>query len=256
VKDLISKDAKQPQQTEADARTEVDAAQDALAEAMLFGPAQKQAAHGPARIILGLDCTSSMGEYVAERKITAQAAETLAQSLFAGHSGLQVQLAYFRGDDGSAKRPRQFRVSNEWYTEPTELARAITAIEHWPGWTQHCRLLRVDASPIERTAAPDHALEPGDDLDTEAAQAARVDAGGFKGHRLAAAMACAPRRRRKRSPGPEHHLPDRGKPHQWFAHRREEIPDERNRFSPLQFVRQCPSKTLHDVLCRLGKSFY
>ena len=56
--------------------------------------------------------------------------------------------------------------------------------------------------------------------------------------------------------GAEQHLPDCGKPHQWFANGREELSRERNRFSPLQFVRQCPSKPLHDVLGSLGKSFY
>ena len=151
MKDLIVKDLKQPNQTEADARTEVDRAQDALAEAMLFGePARKPPAQGLARIILGLDCTSSMDEYIPARKITPEAATTIAQSLFAGRSGLQVQLAYFRGDDGSAKHPRQFHAPDKWYTEPTELARAITAIEHWPGWTQHCRLLRHAVAEAEK----------------------------------------------------------------------------------------------------------
>jgi hypothetical protein len=199
VKDLISKDPQQPQQTEADARTEVDAAQDALAEAMLFGQAPKQPAHGPARIILGLDCTSSMGEFVAERKITAQAAATIAQALFAGRSCLQVQLAYFRGDDGSAKRPRQFRVSNKWYTEATELTRAMTAIEHWPGWTQHCRLLRHAVAEAEKNAIQSLVivsdafeqrtpLRPqGDDLEAARVHARRLRglgvqiAAGFKG---------------------------------------------------------------------------
>lgn len=150
MKDLIIKDLKQPNQTEADARTEVDRAQDALAEAMLFGEPRKQPAHGPARIILGLDCTSSMDEYIPARNITPEAAATIARSLFAGRSGLQVQLAYFRGEDRSTNRPRQFRVSDKWYTEPTELARAITAIEHWPGWTQHCRLLRHAVAVAEK----------------------------------------------------------------------------------------------------------
>jgi hypothetical protein len=153
MKDLKPAQTK-PEQAQADVLTEdvlteVDMAQDALAEAMLFGQVQKQPAQGPARIILGLDCTSSMDEFVAERRITAQAAASLAQALFAGHSGLQVQLAYFRGDGGSAN-PREFRVSNKWYTDPTELARAITAIEHRAGWTQHCRLLRHAVAEAEK----------------------------------------------------------------------------------------------------------
>src|SRR5262249_40577652 len=40
--------------------------------------------------------------------------------------------------------------------------------------------LGVDASAIERTTASDHTLEPGDDLDTEAAQSASMDTGGFE----------------------------------------------------------------------------
>jgi hypothetical protein len=117
---------------------------------MLFGePTRKQPVEGQARIILGLDCTSSMDEYIPERKITPEAATTMVHALFANRSMLQVQLAYFRGDDGSAKRPRQFCV-DKWYTEPTELARAITAIEHWPGWTQHCRLLRHAVAEAEK----------------------------------------------------------------------------------------------------------
>jgi hypothetical protein len=141
----------EPTARKADERTEVDQAHDALAEAMLFGgAARKQPAHGPARIILGLDCTSSMGEFVAERKITTGAAATMAQSLFSEHPGLEVQLAFFRGDDAYPKRPRQFRASNKWYTDPAELARAINAIEHWPGWTQHCRLLRHAVTEAEK----------------------------------------------------------------------------------------------------------
>jgi hypothetical protein len=200
VRDL-KKPERWPKQTEADTRTEVDKAQDALAEAMLFGQAQKQPAHGPSRIILGLDCTSSMGEYIAERKITARAATTIAQALFAGagHPKLQVQLAYFRGDDGSAKHPRQFSVSNKWYTEPTELARAVTAIEHWPGWTQHCRLLRhavaeAEKQPVQSLVIISDAFErrtplrpQGDDLEAARVHANRLRglgvqiAAGFKG---------------------------------------------------------------------------
>jgi hypothetical protein len=187
VKDLIGKDVKQSKQTETNVRTEIDRAQDALVEGILFGElARKAVAQGPARIILGIDATSSMGEFLPERKITAEAATAIAQAL----SGLQVQVAYFRGDGekGSAKRPRQFRVSDKWYTEPTELARAITAIEHWPGWTQHCRLLRhavaeAEKHPVQSLVLISDAFEQqtplrpqGDDL-----EAARVHAGRLRG---------------------------------------------------------------------------
>lgn len=45
---------------------------------------------------------------------------------------------------------RQFQVSNNWYTTPVELARAIAAVEHWPGWTQHYRLLRYAVAEAEK----------------------------------------------------------------------------------------------------------
>jgi hypothetical protein len=180
-------------------RTAVEHAQDALAEAILFGEAQKPSAQGPGRIILGLDCTSSMGEFVAERKITPEVAATIAQALFAERSGLQVQLAYFRGDDGSPKRPRQFRVSNKWYTDPVDLARDMTAIEHWPGWTQHCRLLRHAVAEAEKQAIQELVIisdafeqrtpmrPQGDDLEAARVHACRLHslgvqiAAGFKG---------------------------------------------------------------------------
>ena len=136
-------------------RTEVDEAIYALAEAALFG-GNKPEPQGPPRIILALDCTSSMGEFVETRKLTPEAATAIAMALFAkvGPAGLEVQLAYFRGDgdDRSSKQPRQFRVSKKWYTNPQELARAMVAVEHWPGWTQHCRLLRHAVAEAEKQA--------------------------------------------------------------------------------------------------------
>jgi hypothetical protein len=42
--------------------------------------------------------------------------------------------------------------SNKWYTAPEELARKIAAIDHWPGWTQHCRLLRHAVAEAEKHA--------------------------------------------------------------------------------------------------------
>jgi hypothetical protein len=134
-------------------QTEVSRAKVALAENMLFGASAPPQQAGPPRVILALDCTTCLGEPIESRNITAEAATTIADSLFAGagSAGLQVQLWYFRGD-GDGKRPRQFRVSNKWHTTPEELAQKIAAIEHWGGWTQHCRLLRHAVEEAEKQA--------------------------------------------------------------------------------------------------------
>jgi hypothetical protein len=149
-KDLKKLDQRESKQ-ESDQLTEASMAVQALTERTLFGAKPRPQSDSP-RIILALDCTSSMDEFIEERKITPEAATIIADALFAKAAGLQVQLAYFRGDDQSAKQPRQLRVSNKWYTTPEELARAIAAIEHWPGWTQHCRLLRHVAEEAEKHA--------------------------------------------------------------------------------------------------------
>ena len=155
-KDLVRKsDVSKSERGEVSRRTEVDRAKHALAERILFGTRARpqregRDAVGRARIILALDCTSSMDEFVEARKITPEAASTIARALFTKAAGLEVQLAYFRGDDKSPKQPRQFRVSNKWYITPEELAQAIVAIEHWPGWTQHCRLLRHAVMEAEK----------------------------------------------------------------------------------------------------------
>jgi hypothetical protein len=157
-KDLVRKiDTSKPERTDVakPERTEVDEATRALAERMLFGTEPRpQPVQDRPRIILALDCTTSMGEFIEARKITAEAAYTMANALFrkAGSEGLEVRLAFFRGDDRSPKRPRQLQFSNKWYTAPEELARAIAAIDHWPGWTQHCRLLRRVVEEAERLA--------------------------------------------------------------------------------------------------------
>jgi hypothetical protein len=137
-------------------RTEVGEATHALAEMMLFGSEfRRQLVPSSPRIILALDCTSSMNEFIEARRITPEAAATMANAVFAkaARAGLEVQLVYFRGDgDEPSKQPRQFRVSNKWYTAPEELAHAIAAIEHWPGWTQHCRLLRHAVAEAQKHA--------------------------------------------------------------------------------------------------------
>src|SRR5262245_5321524 len=79
-------------------QTEVERAQEALAERMLFGASTRPQQDGLSRIILVLDCTSSMGKYIAERRITPEVARSIAYSLFPGRPGLRVRLAYFRGD--------------------------------------------------------------------------------------------------------------------------------------------------------------
>jgi len=135
-------------------QTEVERAQEALVEGMLFGASAQPQQAGPPRIILALDCTNSMGEFLEERRITPEMARSIAYPLF-GQPGLQVLLAYFRGDGDkqSAKHPRQLKFSKEWYSTPEKLAQAITKIDHWAGWTQHCRLLRQVVEEAEQRGA-------------------------------------------------------------------------------------------------------
>jgi hypothetical protein len=135
-------------------QTEVERAQEAFAERMLFGTSSRPQDAGVPSIILAFDGTVSMGEYIEERRITLEAARSIACSLFAEQAGLRVRLAFFRGDGDkrSTKHPRQLQFSKEWYREPEKLARHIAAIEHWPGWTQHCRLLRLVAEEAEKQA--------------------------------------------------------------------------------------------------------
>ncbi len=118
--------------------TEADMAAQALGTRMLFG-AEPRTETGPPHIVVAFDCTSSMDEYIENRQMLATAT-TIADALYAkaGAAGLWVKVAFFRGDGDD----RQFQISNEWYHTPEKLARAIAAIEHRPGWTQHCRLLR------------------------------------------------------------------------------------------------------------------
>ena len=96
-KDLVRKiDASKPERTDVakPERTEVDEATHALAERMLFGTEPRpQPVQDRPRIILALDCTTSMGEFIEARKITAEVATTMAKALFekAGRAGLEVQ---------------------------------------------------------------------------------------------------------------------------------------------------------------------
>ena len=132
--------------------TEVDEAANALMERMLFGVKPQSSVQDRPRVILGLDCTTSMGEFLPARKITPETATAIANAMFAkaGSAGLQVELVFFRGDDRSPQQPREF--SHQWYSNAKDLAQAIAAIEHWPGWTQHCRLLRFVAEEAKKYA--------------------------------------------------------------------------------------------------------
>ena len=121
---------------------------------MLFGAEPQSSVQDRPRIFLALDCTTSMGEYIEARKITPKAASDMAAGLFAAKArsaGLQVKLAFFRGDDQFPENPREMHFT-EWYDNAQELARAIVAIEHRPGWTQHCRLLREVIEEVENCA--------------------------------------------------------------------------------------------------------
>ena len=83
MKDLVSKTAiVKPDEREAEQESELLMGAHALAERMLFG-AEPRPQIGPPRIILGLDCTTSMGEYLEERRITPEMARTIADALFA-----------------------------------------------------------------------------------------------------------------------------------------------------------------------------
>jgi len=98
---------------------------------------------GPPRIIISLDCTSSMGEYLPSRKLDLYAIRRIVRPMFeqAGAAGLEVQFVYFRGDDEHSSRPRVCQASM-WFTDPEELTRAMAAVEHAPGWTQHNRVFK------------------------------------------------------------------------------------------------------------------
>jgi hypothetical protein len=136
-------------------QTEVERAQEALAAGMLFGASVRPQQAGPPSIVLAIDCTASMGEYIKERRITPEVARDIAYSLFK-QPGMRVRLAFFRGngDDPPAKHPRQLRFSKECYSTPEKLAQEITQIEHWPGWTQHTRFLRLVVDEAEKQRIP------------------------------------------------------------------------------------------------------
>jgi hypothetical protein len=174
------------------ASTEADMAVHSIAEQMLFGAEPTQSVGGPPSIMLILDCTISMGEWLPERPITPEMARTMADAMFAkGGAGLRVKLAYFRGDgeEGVSKKPRQLHAL-DWYETPEDLARAIAGIEHWHGWSQICGALRYAADvakkePVHEVVIVSDAFETknkrrplGDDLQAARVQAERLRALG------------------------------------------------------------------------------
>jgi hypothetical protein len=189
----LTKKSEQTKTERMHSKTEVERAQEVLAEGMLFGASPRPYDAGPPTIFLGIDCTASMGEYIKERRITPEVARSIAYSLFE-QPGMRVRLAIFRGDgDGpAAKHPRQLRFSKGWYDTPEELAQAITKVEHWPGWTQHTRLLRhvveeAEKQAIQRVVIISDAFErqtplrpDGDDLMAARVYARRLRALGTK----------------------------------------------------------------------------
>jgi hypothetical protein len=80
---------------------------------------------GPPRAVVVVDDTSSMGEFLPERKVTLEAARKSLRAMFAAASGLRVQVVPFRGQP------------SEWFTDPEKAARMIAGIKQAPGWTQH-----------------------------------------------------------------------------------------------------------------------
>ena len=150
--DITTSETKSERTTKQKEPTEVARAQQALAERLMFGAPPRPQDTGPLRIALCVDGTSSMGEFVEPRALTREAAAAIANRLYAEAPGAAVLVKYFRGDDRNPKRPRQLRTSKKWYTTPEELTRALTAIEPWPGWTQHCALLRDVVAEAEKQA--------------------------------------------------------------------------------------------------------
>jgi hypothetical protein len=80
---------------------------------------------GPLRIAIVVDDTTSMGEFLPERKVTLEAARRFLRAMFAAAGDLQVQVVPFRGQP------------SEWFTDPEKAAQWIAKIRHEPGWTQH-----------------------------------------------------------------------------------------------------------------------
>jgi hypothetical protein len=89
---------------------------------------------GPPRIVVVVDATMSMGEYLPSRKITLEAAREFLRAMFEKTGQLQVRVVYFRGADECQ--------ASRWFTDPEEAAQTIASIEHVSGWTQHGKVFR------------------------------------------------------------------------------------------------------------------
>jgi VWA domain containing CoxE-like protein len=101
----------------------------------------------PLRIVVVVDATTSMREYLPGRRVTLEAARETLRAMFVAASQLEVQVVYFRDDECRASK---------WFTDPEEAARTIADIEHRPGWTQHERAFRHIIR--EATKQPIHAV--------------------------------------------------------------------------------------------------
>jgi hypothetical protein len=99
---------------------------------------------GPLRIAIVVDDTTSMGEFLPERKITLEAARRFLRAMFAAAGELQVQVVPFRGQP------------SEWFDDPEKAARWIANIRHEPGWTQHGKAF--DHVIREATRQPVHGV--------------------------------------------------------------------------------------------------
>ncbi len=102
---------------------------------------------GPPRIVVVVDATTSMGEYLPSRRVTLEAARQTVRAMFKATPQLEMQVVYFRGDECGASR---------WFTDPEQAARTIAGIEHRPGWTQHGRAFRHIISEAKKQ--PIHAV--------------------------------------------------------------------------------------------------
>jgi len=154
-------------------------------EAVLKGKAARaRRPDGPPRVVIALDATTSMGEYLPERKLTIKAARAIAYPIFekAGSAPPLVQVVFFRGADEMQ--------ATQWLPNAESVARAIAKVEHKGGWTQHNRVLKhvireAEKHPIDEVVVISDAFEQrcehrpdGDVLDRAIDQAGQLRALG------------------------------------------------------------------------------
>jgi hypothetical protein len=153
-------------------------------EAMLKGKlAQAKRQPGPPRIVISLDATSSMGEFLPDRKLDFEAYLGIAQPMFTKASGLLVRFVYFRGTECRVSR---------WFSNPMELARSMASVQSAPGWTQHNRVFErvireAEEVPIQELVVISDAFEErgphrpdGDVLEDARVQATQLRGLGVK----------------------------------------------------------------------------